>query len=188
MFFLRTRILIARNLGIAFAVVSCFSKGSEIHYRPKRELEFHKFRTLILINPDVALFAYEKIHHETRAPRGRAIGNENIVVSTPAYYSRIMIKYIPWRVSSVLRAWVLRGRYLPLNFNCRPINVNNISVSFAISRRILNSKHKSFIIAKIIVVKFYIYIYTLPVNETPTAPITLVLTCTRVFNLRASTE
>lgn len=29
-------------------------------------LEFHKFRTLILINPDVALFAYEKIRRETR--------------------------------------------------------------------------------------------------------------------------
>jgi len=99
---------------IRFRDLSSRSRSFRVSQRESKpvtsqsELEFHKFRTLILINPDVALFAYEKIRRKTRAPRGRrTAGNENIVVSTLAYYSRIMIKYIPRRVSSVLRAWVL---------------------------------------------------------------------------------
>lgn len=51
-----------------FHVVSCFSK--EPRSSSPAKLEFHKFRTLILINPDVALFAYEKIRRKTAGAAG----------------------------------------------------------------------------------------------------------------------
>lgn len=48
-------------------------------------------------------------------------GNENIVVPTLAYYSRIMIKYIPSSSSCPPGTGPSRRRFLQLNFNCLPI-------------------------------------------------------------------
>jgi len=73
-----------------------------------RGLGFHKFRALILVDPAVALFAYERIRRDPppgARPPTRP-GNANIIVSTLAYYSRIMIKYPTGRVGPVLRARV----------------------------------------------------------------------------------